>query len=157
MVTASIQDICSQHKLLPHPEGGFFRETINEHHKDEPRPRFTSIEFLLPSDKFSTLHRLDAAEIWYHHMGSTLQITEIDPSGVLHQTKLGVGAGDQLQHLVRPGNWFGARVLESNTFALVGCAVTPGFDWKGFEMASRQELCHKFPHAKDEIHLLTHE
>lgn len=157
MATPCIQDICTQRKLIAHPEGGFFRETINDQYENESRPRFTSIEFLLPSDQFSTMHRLDAAEVWYHHMGSTLQITEIEPSGAVHQTRLGPGGGQQLQHLVRPGNWFGARVLEANTFALVGCAVAPGFDWTGFEMASRQKLCQQFPHAKSEICALTNE
>ena len=157
MAEYSIEQLCRDRKLLPHPEGGFFRETINDCCEAEGRPRFTSIEFLLPFGKFSTMHRLDAAEIWYHHLGSTLQITEIEPSGVVHQTKLGAGKGEQLQHLVPPGNWFGARVIEPDTFVLVGCAVSPGFHWKGFEMASRHELCVNFPNAVDEICSLTHE
>ena len=157
MATSSVEQLCSQRQLLPHPEGGFFREIINDRYENECRPRFTSIEFLLPSGTFSTMHRLDAAEIWYHHHGGTLQITEIEPSRVVHQTKLGVGAGEQLQHLVRPGNWFGAKVLQPNTFVLVGCAVSPGFDWKGFELGSRQKLCDSFPHAVEEIHSLTDE
>ena len=157
MAARSFEQLCRDRHLLPHPEGGFFRETINDLYEAEARPRFTRIEFLLPFGKFSTMHRLDAAEIWYHHLGSTLQITEIEPSGVVHQRKLGAGNGELLQHLVRPGNWFGAKVIEPDTFALVGCAVTPGFAWEGFEMASRQELCAKFPHAVEEICSLTHE
>ena len=157
MSALSIEQLCRDRQLLEHPEGGFFRETINDCYEGEARPRFTSIEFLLPSGRFSTMHRLDASEIWYHHLGSTLLITEIEPFGLVHHTKLGAGAGEQLQHLVRSGNWFGARVLEPDTYALVGCAVSPGFVWEGFEMASRQELCKTFPHAVDDICSLTHE
>ena len=157
MAASAVARICSQRNLLAHPEGGFFKETINDRYENESRPRLTSIEFLLPSGKFSTMHRLDAAEIWYHHLGTALQITEIEPSGVVHHTKLGVGEGEQLQHLVRPGNWFGAKVLEPDSFALVGCAVAPGFAWRGFEIGSRQELCQKFPHALEDICSLTHQ
>ena len=119
--------------------------------------RFTSIEFLLPSGKYSSMHRLDAPEVWYHHSGSTLQITEIEPSGAVHQTQLGPDPGQQLQHLVPPGRWFGARLSKPSpgSYALVGCAVAPGFDWQGFEMGSRADLCKLFPHATEEIHALT--
>ena len=151
----SIEEVCERRSLQAHPEGGFFKETIRHATDGEERPSFTSIEFLLPSGNFSTMHRLDAAEIWYHHAGSTLRITEIEPSGVVHKTELGAGPGEQLQHLVRPGNWFGARVIKPDTYALVGCAVSPGFDWKGFEMSSRKNLCKQFPHATEEICSLT--
>ena len=152
---SSLKELCEQRNLQAHPEGGFFKETIRDIYNGEERPRFTSIEFLLPSGKFSTMHRLDAAEVWYHHRGSTLCITEIEPSGTVHHTKLGAGPGEQLQHLVRPGNWFGAKVMQPDTYALVGCAVAPGFDWKGFEMSSRQDLCKQFPHASEDICSLT--
>lgn len=103
------------------------------------------------------MHRLDAPEVWYHHSGSTLQITEIEPSGAVHQTQLGPDPGQQLQHLVPPGRWFGARLSKPSpgSYALVGCAVAPGFDWQGFEMGSRADLCKLFPHATEEIHALT--
>ena len=151
----SIEELCQQRKLQAHPEGGFFRETIRHTHDGQERPIFTSIEFLLPSGKFSSMHRLDAAETWYHHLGSSLHIIEIEPSGAVHRTILGAGQGEQLQHLVRPGNWFGARVQQANAYALVGCAVAPGFDWKHFEMGDRKELCKQYPHASDDICSLT--
>ena len=36
---SSIEDVCKHRSLLPHPEGGYFRETINDKHEGESRPR----------------------------------------------------------------------------------------------------------------------
>jgi predicted cupin superfamily sugar epimerase len=36
-------------------------------------------------------------------------------------------------------------VLGGGSFSLVGCTVAPGFDFKDFEMASRDALLAEFP------------
>ena len=36
-------------------------------------------------------------------------------------------------------------------YALVGCTVSPGFDFKDFELANREELINSFPEHRDVI------
>ena len=65
--------------LLPHPEGGFYRETYRSPTLDHRgRPAATMIYFLLPQGHVSRLHRLDADEGWHLYLGGPLEIYELD-------------------------------------------------------------------------------
>ena len=59
------------------------------------------------------------------------------------------------QFTVPGGVWFASEVIEPNTFALVGCSVSPGFDFRNFELAKRDQLLANFPKHKDVITRLT--
>jgi len=129
-------------QLTPHPEGGFFRECFRSEYLlhfpgfDGPRPYSTSIYFLLKKDQQSALHRIKSDEIWYHHDGGALIITEIDEHGHHIETVLGkdISNGENLQHVVKAGRWFGAQLAGDTEFSLVGCQVSPGFDFRDFEL-----------------------
>jgi predicted cupin superfamily sugar epimerase len=56
-----------------------------------------------------------------------------------------------------PVLWFGARVDDITSFALIGCTVTPGFDYKDFELGTRSKLIRMFPKHKATILSLTNE
>jgi predicted cupin superfamily sugar epimerase len=66
-----------------------------------------------------------------------------------------VSRGDQLQHVVKAGTWFGAYPEPDSEFSFVGCTVAPGFDFADFELAKREQLLNQFPNAKDVILRLT--
>ena len=128
--------------LLPHPEGGYYQETFRsetsfqfEGFKGE-RSICTSIFFLLEKGQTSALHRIKSDEIWYFHDGQTLEIIELDSNGNETITRLGTDIlnGEVLQHVVPAGIWFGARLAAHSEFCLVGCQVSPGFDFKDFEL-----------------------
>jgi predicted cupin superfamily sugar epimerase len=135
------KEYIAHYNLLPHPEGGYFREMYRSHESiqfpefDGPRNYCTSIYFLLEKDQISALHRIKSDEIWFFHDGGTLIITEMDEQGQTIETKLGKNGtkNERLQHVVRAGRWFGAHVLDGE-FVLVGCSVSPGFDFKDFEL-----------------------
>jgi uncharacterized protein len=64
--------------LLPHPEGGFYRETYRATTQvGDGRPAATMIYFLLPAGHVSRLHRIDADEGWHHYLGGALEIFEL--------------------------------------------------------------------------------
>jgi predicted cupin superfamily sugar epimerase len=44
---------------------------------------------------------------------------------------------------------------ETSPFSLVGCTVSPGFDFSDFELGSRAALCEAYPRARDIIEKLT--
>ena len=49
---------------------------------------------------------------------------------------------------------FGAGVVAENSFALVGCFVSPGFDFEDFEMGEKSRLLKEFPQHKNAINQL---
>jgi predicted cupin superfamily sugar epimerase len=128
--------------LLPHPEGGYYKETFRSEKSfqfegfEGERSICTSIYFLLEKGQTSALHRIKSDEIWYFHDGQTLEIIEIDSNGNETITRLGkdILNGEVLQHVVPAGIWFGARLAAHSEFCLVGCQVSPGFDFKDFEL-----------------------
>ena len=136
------QDYITTLQMLPHPEGGYYKETyrselqIQAEGFDGPRSMCTSIYFLLSKGQTSALHRIKSDEIWYYHDGDCLEIIEQDEQGNETITLLGknVIQGEQLQHVVKAGKWFGARLHKDGAFCLVGCQVSPGFDFRDFEL-----------------------
>jgi len=77
----------------------------------------------------------------------------------LTHIKLGnnIASNEQCHVIIRAGLWFGARVDDSKSFALIGCTVTPGFDYKDFELGTRRKLIRMFPKHKATILSLTNE
>lgn len=132
-------------KLQPHPEGGWFGETYRATEAFETqrgqRNACTAIYFLLKAGEVSKFHRIASDELWHFYAGTPLRIHVLDQSG--HRT-LDLGPnhqdGQSFQAMVPQGTWFGAELLTDGGFALVGCTVSPGFDFSDFEMAERATL-----------------
>lgn len=143
--------------LAPHPEGGWYREThrscVEVGTPDGPRSAVTSILFLLEHPGVSHLHRIDAEELWYWHAGSDLLVQEIRLDGTRRTHRLGPGGA--FQTAIPAGSWFGAELAEPGTWALVGCAVAPGFTFAGFELGAREDLLRRFPGQSDLVTRLT--
>ena len=147
--------------LKPHPEGGFYRESYRSEGTAESgrgqRAHSTAVYFLLRRGETSRLHRLKSDEVWHFYGGGPLTVAEIAPDGTTRETVLGpdLDAGQTPQHVVPAGSWFGAFPAEGTDFSFVGCTVAPGFDFSDFEMAARDELTQRFPHAAALIRKLT--
>ena len=107
----------------------------------------TAIYFLLEGDQISVLHRIKSDEIWHFYAGSSLIVAGIHPDGTRATWRLGIdiAAGDLPQCIVPAGTWFGAHLVAPEGYALVGCTVSPGFDFADFEMADRETLSQRFP------------
>jgi predicted cupin superfamily sugar epimerase len=140
--------------LLPHPEGGHYRETfrapLSVRAPQGERAASTAIYFLLPSGSVSALHRVRSDEVWHHYDGDPVEVHTIDAAGTHAVTRLGkeIPRGDRPQVVVGAGLWQAAIPI-GNRFALCGCTVAPGFDFADFEMPSRLELTGQFPqHAR---------
>jgi predicted cupin superfamily sugar epimerase len=120
-------------RLLPHPEGGRYRETYRAAESipraalpgrfPGDRPFATAILFLLQRPDVSRLHRLRSDELWHFHAGSPLVIHIIAPGGGRHHITLGLDfdSGQVCQAIVPAGVWFGAEVGEGDgpDYALV--------------------------------------
>ena len=114
--------------LKPHPEGGHFVETFRV-------PESTAIYFLLKAGERSHWHRVNADEIWHHYAGAPLELSISDDGRTVKHLRLGAdfGVGEQPQAVVPRHVWQAARSL--GAWSLVGCTVSPAFDFSGFELA----------------------
>ena len=160
------QRLITQLKLVRHPEGGWFRETYRSADSapakalperfDGSRALSTAIFFLLEEGDFSALHRIKSDEMWHFYAGSPLLIHALYPDGRYEAQRLGPdhSAGDRYQVVVPAGCWFGAE-LAGGPFALVGCTVSPGFDFADFEMADRRQVTESYPLHAELIERLT--
>ena len=57
-------------------------------------------------------------------------------------------------HGALAGTWFGAAPCDGTAWALVGCTVAPGFQFRNFEMGDRERLLAEFPAARGWIERL---
>jgi len=150
--------------LEPHPEGGFYRRSYTANCRTLPetfaaeRPIASAIYYLLPASQFSALHRIKSDELWHFYAGGGLHISVIMPEGELKILRLGLdlSQGEQPQHLVPAGCWFGASVARGE-YVLVGCTVAPAFDFADFELGKRTELLAIYPQHTDIIEQLSFE
>jgi uncharacterized protein len=128
------QDIIRGLELRPHPEGGWFRETWRESSDDGIRSAGSAIYFLLTRGSDSRLHRIDAAEIWHFYAGAVAELVVTDSSGseTVHLVGPDLQNDQRPQVIVPPGAWQRART--TGDFSLVGCTVSPAFDWSRFEL-----------------------
>jgi predicted cupin superfamily sugar epimerase len=157
-------DLVTSLGLLPHPEGGFYKETwrspVNVDVDGRTRSASTAILYLLGADDFSALHRIRSDEVWHFYAGADLQIVSFDEHGALLQQRLGqdraTGAVPQL--VVPAGRWFGARLWQrddAHAYAFVGCTVAPGFEFADLELGPRAALLRQFPAHEDTIVAMT--
>jgi uncharacterized protein len=128
-------DIIRQLGLEPHPEGGHYRETWRAPAPAGERSAGTAIYYLLRDGEVSHWHRVDATEIWHWYAGSPLQLSLSADGKAIERLSLGndLGAGQHPQIIVPADCWQSARSL--GEWTLAGCTVSPGFEFKGFEMA----------------------
>ncbi|MEM6563936.1 MAG: cupin domain-containing protein [Pseudomonadota bacterium] len=129
------QDIINALGLIPHPEGGHYRETWAA--QNEGRATGTCIYFLLAAGEQSHWHRVDATEIWLYHAGAPLilSLSETD-EGPATENTLGPDLKTARPQIIVPENhWQAAHT--TGEYTLVSCTVSPGFQFDGFTLAER--------------------
>ncbi|MBV8791696.1 MAG: cupin domain-containing protein [Pseudolabrys sp.] len=132
----SAHDVIKRLDLKPHPEGGHFRETHRDTSTVGGRPHSTAIYFLLARGERSHWHRVDAVEVWHYYAGDALELSIVDGSKEM-KIKLGPNIhADEIPQAVVPAHaWQAAEAL--GDWTLVGCTVSPGFEFSGFELAPK--------------------
>lgn len=144
MQLMNADQIVERLQLIPHPEGGYYRETwrsdVLMNGADENRASATAIYFLLKTRQKSAWHRVDATEIWFHHAGDPLMLSMAsDLGGEATEAMLGpdIESGERPQLLVPAHYWQAAEPVSDGAhgYTLVSCVVSPGFEFSGFELA----------------------
>ena len=147
--------------LRPLPqEGGYFGETHrakrviaesalgSEYSGD--RNASTAIYFLITSQEYSALHILPSDEVFHFYLGDPVEMLQLHPDGTANIHFLGTDllANMRPQVVVAGNTWQGCRLRPGGQFALLGCTVAPGFDFRDFRVATSavvDELATRFP------------
>lgn len=158
-----IADIVEKLNLIPHPEGGFFRETIRSSKEVDAslidssykgkRSVHTCIYYLITPDSYSSLHKVNSDEVFHFYSGSPCEMLQLHPDGMGEKITLGNNLikGEKPQVLVPKNTWQGTRLIEGGKYALLGATVSPGFDFKDFTMEGKEKLRTIYPSFEKEI------
>lgn len=163
----TVEQLIEKYQLIPHPEGGYFRETyrsegvipnsaLPDNFKGD-RNYCTGIYFLLPQGTKSCLHRIQSDEMWHFYLGGSMTLVLMHEDYGLQNIILGsdIQQGETVQFVVPGGWWFGGYPNSESAYSFVGCTVAPGFDFADFELGTRTDLLSKFPESSELILKLT--
>lgn len=154
--------------LEPHPrEGGSFVQTwraeetiphtaLPARYRGE-RAAGTCIYYLLEPGTFSEMHRLASDEIFHFYLGDPVEMLQLDPNGSARTVILGndLAAGHHPQMIVPKHVWQGSRLVPGGKVALLGCTVSPGFDYEDYEAGNYEPLARAYPQHAELIRTLT--
>ncbi|MGC9199987.1 MAG: cupin domain-containing protein [Acidobacteriaceae bacterium] len=165
--------------LQPHPcEGGWYVRTweaeewlgpnaFADQRYQSPRRSSTAIYYLLEARTFSRMHMLKSDEIFHHYMGDAVEVLQLFEDGGSSRMVLGseIAAGQRPQCVVRRGVWQGCRLLPrplepgaeasgiaaGQGWALLGCTVSPGFEFEDYLDGQAESLLRKWPQEAELI------
>src|SRR5579883_2688657 len=154
--------------LEPHPcEGGWFVQTWRSEEairRDALPARYpgaraagTCIYYLLEPGTFSEMHRLASDEIFHFYYGDPVEMLQLLPDGSARTVVLGndLAQGQRPQLIVPKHVWQGSRLAPGGKVALLGCTVSPGFDYADYETGMREALVGEYPGSAELITALT--
>jgi predicted cupin superfamily sugar epimerase len=152
-LNAEAERLVRELALVPHPEGGYYRElyrspqTVATAFGD--RSALTVIYFLLAENQVSTWHRLRSDETWHFALGDDLEISLLEDDGP--PSEVGIGPNGPYVVAIPAGRPFAARLRSGTGFALVTCCVAPGFEFEDFELLDAASLLRAYPECADTI------
>ncbi len=160
--------------LAPHPrEGGWFVRTyeasetlgvtaFRDARYNGARRTGTAIYYLLEPDTYSAMHRLRSDEVFHFYAGDAVELLQLgplvagrSPEGRVDVLGTDLARGERPQLVVPRDVWQGSRLLRGGRWALLGCTVSPGFEFDDYEDGSRADLIELWPAWRDRIEALT--
>jgi uncharacterized protein len=148
--------------LEPHPiEGGWYRRTYTSDVSVAllrgVRPYGTAIYYLLEEGAFSEMHVLASDEMFHFYYGDPVEMLQLlpDAGSAVHALGPDLAAGHHVQLVVPAGVWQGTRLIDGGKVALLGCTVTPGFDFADYRNGTWAELTAGWPMEAARIKKLT--
>lgn len=157
--------------LKPHPrEGGWYVRSYEAGERVGasafPDGRYagarrtgTAIYYLLEPDTFSEMHRLKSDEVFHFYAGDAVEMLQLreGAGGVVVVIGNELLRGQRPQVVVERGVWQGSRLVEGGKWALMGCTVSPGFEFEDYETGGREQLSAGWPEFAREIAGLSRE
>jgi predicted cupin superfamily sugar epimerase len=148
----NVQKLIDRYKLIPHPEGGYYREVYRSEqilYSDAAgikRNALTHIYFLLPACQVSRFHKVVHDEVWNFYTGDPLKLIQYNGREVT-EAIIGFAGGDFMT-VVKGGVFQAAET--TGAYSLAGCTVAPGFDFEDFSFLGddpvlKTELIKNYP------------
>lgn len=147
--------------LLPHPEGGYYREVFRSRASVQPgdergaRAALTTIYFLLVEGQVSRWHQVASDEVWHFYEGGPLELFWLEPEGMSYHRAL-LAPVSQGEEEARPAAVVPAGAFQAarptGAYTLVGCTVGPGFDFEDFLLLDAERtraIGQRFPELAD--------
>jgi len=150
--------------LEPHPrEGGWYIRTYESNEMVSLaryaglRRTGTAIYYLLEPATFSEMHRLKSDEIFHFYAGDPIEMLQLREGEPGHLVVIGnnLAAGELPQVVVPHGVWQGSRLRAGGKWALLGCTVSPGFEFEDYDAGDEAELMGVWPEWAELIKELT--
>jgi uncharacterized protein len=165
----TVEDVKKLLGLAPHPrEGGWYVRTyeageliaadaFGDGRYEGARRTGTAIYYLLEPETFSEMHRLKSDEVFHFYAGDAVEMLQLMADGRGERVVIGndLARGQRPQVVVGRGVWQGSRLVPGGRWALLGCTVSPGFEFEDYEAGERVELCRRWPEFAEEIGALT--
>ena len=125
-------DLIKKLKLTPHPEGGHFAESFRDN-----KGNVSLIYYLLKEGETSHWHKLTKNEILHFYDGDPIEIFLSKDKKEVSTIILGRNINNQeyLHYVIKSQTWFGMK--STGSWSLIGCTVSPAFDYSDFELASK--------------------
>jgi len=164
-IDLSAQEVKNLLGLKPHPrEGGWYvrtyeagemvaAEAFADGRYASARRTGTAIYYLLEPDTFSEMHRLQSDEAFHFYAGDAVEMLQLREGGRGAVVVIGndLVRGERPQVVVERGVWQGSRLVAGGKWALLGCTVSPGFEFEDYETGVREELSARWPEFAAEI------
>ena len=155
--------------LKPHPrEGGWYVRTYEaeefvaaeaflDGRYAGARRTGTAIYYLLEPETFSEMHRLQSDEVFHFYAGDAVEMLQLREGGTGASIVIGndLPRGQRPQAVVERDVWQGSRLVKGGRWALLGCTVSPGFEFEDYEAGGRAKLSSGWPEFAEEIRALT--
>ena len=127
-------EIIKKLQMLPHPEGGYFKESFRNEN-------ISLIYYLLKKNEKSHWHRLTKNEILHFYNGDPLKLL-ISKDGKNIEEIILNNKNNIFHYIVKAGTWFSME--SQGEYSLIGCTVAPPFDYDDFELAPKDWKPEKF-------------
>ena len=160
--------IIKLYNMKPLPEeGGFYVEIYRSEEKipnsalparySGDRNHGTSILYLITRSSFSRLHKVKSDEVFHFYLGDAVIMLQLLADGSSRVIELGhdIAMGQKSQVIVPHGVWQGCLLKDEGEFALMGCSVTPGFEFEDYKSADRDSLLARYKDQREMIIKLT--
>ncbi len=170
------QQYCEKYHLQPHPEQeyGYFYENFRDApmnvdstiYKEEVASRTTSVYFALTDDGKIEFNQVKDSTKYYQYCdGSAQHVYILDEKKnsrtdyILGNPSLHGWSINNIvvtnQIVILPHQWVAAELIDKESFSLMTCTVSPGFDFKRFILADKEMLTNKFPEYQELIQQFT--
>ena len=123
-------EIIEKLKMIPHPEGGYFKESYRNEN-------VSLIYYLLKKNEKSHWHRLTKNEILHFYNGDPLKLLISKDGKNIKKIILNneINKGQIFHYTIKAGTWFSME--SQGEYSLIGCTVAPSFDYDDFELAPK--------------------